>query len=108
MSAAVKPIAGDALAPAAPAGAHKAAVIPHPSAPALAAAADRAAAATVFVDRGRQRARRELAAKIAAPLLGVLAFLGIWALVASLGSIPGPVKTWEAAMQVFSDPFYQN
>lgn len=105
MSAALKSIAGAAVPAAAPL---KATVIPHPSAPALAAAADRAAAASVYVDRSRQRARREIAAKILAPLLGVLAFLCIWALVASMGSIPGPAKTWEAAAQVFSDPFYRN
>ena len=42
------------------------------------------------------------------PLLGVLVFLGIWALVAaSSQNLPGPGKTWVSAVQVFSDPFYQ-
>ncbi len=42
------------------------------------------------------------------PLLGVLMFLGIWALVAgSSPNLPGPGKTWTSAVQVFSDPFYQ-
>ncbi|MEA3153031.1 MAG: nitrate/nitrite transport system permease protein [Betaproteobacteria bacterium] len=85
-----------------------AAVIPHPSAPALAAAADRAAAASESIDRTARRQRTELAARIVAPLLGVLAFLAIWSLVSMGGSIPGPAKTWNAAVQVFSDPFYKN
>jgi nitrate/nitrite transport system permease protein len=119
MSAAANPTIDGAISGTAPppsagvvetpaAGTHKATVIPHPSAPALAAAADRAAAANVFVDRSRQRARKELAAKIVAPIFGLVAFLGVWALVAQMGSIPGPAKTWEAALLVFSDPFYQN
>ncbi|MEO8102411.1 MAG: nitrate ABC transporter permease [Betaproteobacteria bacterium] len=42
------------------------------------------------------------------PLLGVLVFLGVWALVAgSSPNLPGPGKTWVSAVQVFSDPFYQ-
>jgi nitrate/nitrite transport system permease protein len=106
MSAAVQPISTGAT-PAVPPP-QLAAVIPHPSAPALAAAARRAAVTEVVVDRSRQRARRELAAKIVAPILGVLAFLAIWAAVAQMGSIPGPAKTWEAAVHVFSDPFYRN
>jgi nitrate/nitrite transport system permease protein len=85
-----------------------AAVIPHPSAPALAAAAARAAAATVSIDRTARRQRAEIAARIVAPVLGIVAFIGVWALVAQMGSIPGPAKTWEAAVQVFSDPFYRN
>ena len=85
-----------------------AAVIPHPSAPALAAAADRAAAASLSIDHSLRRQRTELAARIVAPILGVLAFLAIWALVSHGGSIPGPAKTWSAALQVFSDPFYRN
>jgi nitrate/nitrite transport system permease protein len=104
MTAARKPVALEA-ASAAP---HKAAVISHPSAPALAAAARRAAAANVFGESSRQRRRAELAAKVFAPVLGVVAFLAVWAGIAQLGSIPGPAKTWQAALQVFADPFYQN
>jgi nitrate/nitrite transport system permease protein len=118
MPAALKPIMADAI-PASthseagvvettPASTHKAAVIPHPSAPALAAAAARVAAASVFVDRSKQRQRAEIAAQILAPVLGIVAFLGIWALIAQMGSIPGPAKTWDAAVIVFSDPFYRN
>jgi nitrate/nitrite transport system permease protein len=85
-----------------------AAVIPHPSAPALAAAADRAATASVAIDRNLRQQRAELAARVIAPLLGVLAFLTLWWLISLAGSIPGPAKTWNAAVQVFSDPFYKN
>ena len=42
------------------------------------------------------------------PLLGMGLFVGIWALVAqTTPTLPGPVKTWAAAVQLFSDPFYQ-
>ena len=96
----------DATAPAA--ARMPAAVIPHPAAPALAAAADRAAAVSGAVERAAQRRRKELAARVIAPLLGIAAFLAIWSLVSQGGSIPGPLKTWHAAVQVFSDPFYRN
>src|SRR5688572_2988077 len=83
------------------------AVMAHPSAPALAAAADRAAAADASSDRVREQQRRELVARIVAPLLGIVVFTVIWSLIAQLGSIPGPLKTWYAAIEIFSDPFYQ-
>lgn len=41
--------------------------------------------------------------------LGVLLFIGAWALISQASpSLPGPVKTWESAKEVFADPFYQN
>jgi nitrate/nitrite transport system permease protein len=43
------------------------------------------------------------------PLLGMLLFVALWALVAnSGGQIPGPSETWDAAVVLFSDPFYDN
>ncbi|WP_310447715.1 nitrate ABC transporter permease [Thiobacillus sp.] len=43
------------------------------------------------------------------PLLGILFFVALWALVANTNkSIPGPVETWGAAVVLFSDPFYNN
>jgi nitrate/nitrite transport system permease protein len=43
------------------------------------------------------------------PLLGMLLFVALWALVAnSGGQIPGPAETWAAAVELFSDPFYDN
>ncbi len=42
------------------------------------------------------------------PLLGLLMFVGVWAIVAgSSPNLPGPAKTWVSAVQLFSDPFYQ-
>jgi nitrate/nitrite transport system permease protein len=43
------------------------------------------------------------------PVLGILILLGIW-YVATMkgGSIPGPIKTWDAATVLFADPFYRN
>ncbi len=43
------------------------------------------------------------------PLLGLLLFTGLWALVANSGqTLPGPAETWEAARALFADPFYDN
>ena len=43
------------------------------------------------------------------PLLGMLLFVALWALIAnSGGQIPGPAETWKAAVALFSDPFYSN
>ncbi len=42
------------------------------------------------------------------PVLGLLLFVGLWAIVASSSpNLPGPTKTWLSAVQLFSDPFYQ-
>ncbi|MFP5408884.1 MAG: nitrate ABC transporter permease [Gammaproteobacteria bacterium] len=43
------------------------------------------------------------------PLLGMALFVALWALIANTGGkIPGPVETWGAAVELFSDPFYDN
>jgi nitrate/nitrite transport system permease protein len=43
------------------------------------------------------------------PVLGLALFVGLWALIAQHNaSLPGPVKTWGSAVQLFSDPFYRN
>ncbi len=42
-------------------------------------------------------------------VLGVVLFLVIWALLAKQsGELPGPDKTWASAVELFSDPFYDN
>ena len=42
------------------------------------------------------------------PIIGFALFLGIWAIVAQTSpNLPGPVKTWQSAVQLFADPFYQ-
>ena len=45
---------------------------------------------------------------IVPPIFGIALLVGVWAMVAMKGSIPGPVQTWNAAMVLFSDPFYSN
>jgi nitrate/nitrite transport system permease protein len=43
------------------------------------------------------------------PVLGLLILLGIWYVATHKGgSIPGPAQTWDAAVALFSDPFYRN
>ena len=44
---------------------------------------------------------------IVPPILGLLVFLLIWAQISTVSGLPGPVKTWASAMQLFADPFYQ-
>ncbi len=41
------------------------------------------------------------------PLLGGVLFLLLWAQVSAWSGLPGPVKTWASAVEIFSDPFYQ-
>ena len=43
------------------------------------------------------------------PVLGMVILLGIWYIATMKGgSIPGPIKTWDAATLLFADPFYRN
>ena len=42
------------------------------------------------------------------PLLGLFLFVGLWALISQDGRIPGPAATWTSAVELFSDPFYDN
>ena len=44
------------------------------------------------------------------PLIGIAVMVGIWylATLKAGGRLPGPVQTWNAAMVLFSDPFYSN
>jgi nitrate/nitrite transport system permease protein len=52
---------------------------------------------------------RELLRRIIPPVFGIVLLIGIWALAAiKSGNIPGPDKTWVAAVKLFSDPFYRN
>lgn len=42
------------------------------------------------------------------PLCGIALFLLIWGLIAQTNeTLPGPIKTWHSAVELFSDPFYQ-
>ncbi len=48
-------------------------------------------------------------ARTAAPALGIALFLFVWAAVSHYrADLPGPEATWQAAMALFADPFYQN
>ena len=52
--------------------------------------------------------RRAVLFSLLPPLLGMLLFIGLWALIArSTPNFPGPVRTWQSAVVLFSDPFYQ-
>ena len=42
------------------------------------------------------------------PIIGFALFIGIWALMSQQSpNLPGPVKTWLSAVDLFSDPFYR-
>ena len=56
----------------------------------------------------QRRALRASLARIVAPLLGLLLLALLWHAVARVGGqLPTPAMTWDAAVQVFSDPFYR-
>ena len=52
---------------------------------------------------------RVFACRIAAPMLGLVQFRALWAAVSQLGqSLPGPLKTWHSAVEVFRVPSDRN
>ena len=40
-------------------------------------------------------------------LMGLALFVAVWAVLAQNSTLPGPAKTWQAAVGVFGDPFYR-
>ncbi|MCB4810250.1 nitrate ABC transporter permease [Methylovorus menthalis] len=43
------------------------------------------------------------------PVFGVLAMIAVWTLISYQSpNLPGPVSTWHSAVELFSDPFYNN
>ena len=43
------------------------------------------------------------------PVFGMLLLLAIWTLISHQSpNLPGPLKTWHSAVELFSDPFYDN
>ena len=40
------------------------------------------------------------------PVLGLTCFVLLWALVSATSDLPGPAKTFDSAVKIFSDPFY--
>jgi len=83
---------------------------PHPAAPALTESAARAAtraAASAGTGYRRMQAPEWLLTALAS-VLGFALFVCAWAIVAKTGGrIPGPAAVWDAAMVIYSDPFYQ-
>ncbi|MDR7332979.1 nitrate ABC transporter permease [Roseateles asaccharophilus] len=52
---------------------------------------------------------RGIALTVLPPVLSVALLIGIWALATMKGgSFPTPLETWQAAVVLFSDPFYSN
>ena len=90
-----------------------------PTAPATSAAAAPAAPVLDAETQARMKAQAEAMARaqrlrtltrMAAPVLGFAFFLLVWQAVAHSGDkqLPGPILVWEAAVKLFSDPFYSN
>jgi nitrate/nitrite transport system permease protein len=42
------------------------------------------------------------------PVLGLALFIVLWAIIAQKSGLPGPTSTWNSALKLFSDPFYQH
>ena len=89
-----------------------------PTAPATSAAAP-AAPVLDAETQARMKAQAEAMARaqrlrtltrMAAPVLGFAFFLLVWQAVAHSGDkqLPGPAVVWDAAVKLFSDPFYVN
>src|SRR6185436_13303756 len=83
---------------------------PHPAAAVL---GPKAAAAKAKLETAKSRTgyRRTQAPEwllpTLAPLVGLVAFVGLWAIIAKQGGrIPDPIVVWKAAVAIFSDPFY--
>ena len=48
------------------------------------------------------------AATLLPPLLGIALFIMLWGVVSQTSpNLPGPVKTWHSAVELFSDPFHR-
>lgn len=53
--------------------------------------------------------RNFFAEQLLPPAIGIGVFILVWSLIAQTGeNLPGPLKTWDSAVELFSDPFYQN
>jgi nitrate/nitrite transport system permease protein len=46
--------------------------------------------------------------RVVPPILGLLVFMLVWAQISALSGLPGPIKTWASATELFAHPFYQN
>jgi nitrate/nitrite transport system permease protein len=85
---------------------------PPPEAPAPATATTPTVSAPVVSSAARSRLfdyGRAFLRFVIPPLLGLALFVGVWAIVAKTSpQLPGPAPTWDAAVTLFSDPFYSN
>ena len=43
---------------------------------------------------------------IVPPALGLLVFILLWAQISAISELPGPIKTWASATELFAHPFY--
>jgi len=75
---------------------------PEPAAPAPVVPAPAAHPATARVRALAQGAQR----LVLPPVIGIVCFIFVWALVSATSDLPSPAKTFDTAVQVFSDPFY--
>ena len=58
---------------------------------------------------GKFMGKQFLATSLLPPVCGIALFIAIWGLIALTSpNLPGPVKTWGSAVELFSDPFYEN
>jgi nitrate/nitrite transport system permease protein len=61
---------------------------------------------TPLVERYRDEIAEFL--RLAIPVVfGIALFIALWAIVSQGSTLPGPLKTWHSAVNVFSDPFYR-
>ena len=80
-------------------------ISPPPLAPHLVPKVDLAAAQ----NRRAKTNRDALLRHVLPPILGLTAFLAVWAFVAQVSpNLPGPAKTWHSAVQLFANPFYDH
>jgi nitrate/nitrite transport system permease protein len=57
-----------------------------------------------------ERYREEIAdffRRLIPVVFGLALFVAVWAIISQSSTLPGPVKTWHSAVQVFGDPFYR-
>ncbi len=63
----------------------------------------------VLQNRRAKEHRDALLRHVLPPLIGLFLFMALWAFVAQISpQLPGPAKTWHAALELFSDPFYDH
>ncbi|MBT9613057.1 MAG: nitrate ABC transporter permease [Burkholderiales bacterium] len=76
---------------------------PAPTQPRATVAAPAPKPAAWYKGKGLQTLRA-----ILPPIIGFALFVGLWAIISQTSpNLPGPIKTWQSAVQLFADPFYQ-